>query len=300
MMDTAWMRMANVGGRASFLVGDECFDLAWLSEGTLPADPQLVIEQHWPAAAELARSIAPGSGRAPHPGEFCSPVPQPRAIFGVVANYPPAVAPTPRVPMVFGKFASAVVGPYDDIILPDPTRLPMGAEWTVLEAELAVVIGAGGRHIPQEEALGRVAGFTVAQDITERVHEFGPRGSSVGTMEYLSLKAMGKSLDTFCPLGPVIVTLEEFDDPLRLDLECRLNGRVVQRTSTAELLVGVPELVSFISAFITLHPGDVILTGTPTPLDGQLPRLTPGDLIETTITGIGTIQNHCVAENARV
>jgi 2-keto-4-pentenoate hydratase/2-oxohepta-3-ene-1,7-dioic acid hydratase in catechol pathway len=81
----------------------------------------------------------------------------------------------------------------------------MRSEWTGLEAELAVVIGAGGRHIAAAEAFGRVAGFVVAQDITERVHEFGPRSASVGTMNYLGLKAIGKSLDTFCPLGPVLV-----------------------------------------------------------------------------------------------
>lgn len=290
------MRLANVRGRASFLVDDEYVDLASLSQGRLPADPMQVIEHHWREATGLARKVAPGAGHRLHPGDLQSPVPRPTAIFGVVANYPPAIAPTPRVPMIFGKFPSAVIGPYDDIVLPDPTKLPMGAEWTVMEAELAVVIGTGGRHIPQADALDRVAGFTVAQDITERVHELGPTGTSVGTMNYASLKALGKSLDTFCPLGPAIVTLDEFADPLRLGLECRLNGRTVQHASTAELLVDVPELVSFVSAFVTLRAGDVILTGTPTPLDGQLPRLKRGDLIETTIDGIGTIRNRCVAE----
>jgi 2-keto-4-pentenoate hydratase/2-oxohepta-3-ene-1,7-dioic acid hydratase in catechol pathway len=111
-----------------------------------------------------------------------------------VANYPPAIAPTPLVPMVFGKFPSSVIGPFDNIRLPDATSLPMGAEWTVLEAELAVVIGVGGRRIRAQGALACVAGYTIAQDITERVHEFGPRGTSVGTMDYESLKAIGKSL----------------------------------------------------------------------------------------------------------
>lgn len=296
MIDTADMRMGNVRGRAALLVNDEYFDLASLSGGRLPTDPMLIIAHHWAEATELARNIVPGSGRKLQPADLQAPVPRPAAIFGVVANYPPAIAPAPRVPMVFGKFPGSVIGPYDDIVLPDPTRLPMGAEWTVLEAELAVVIGVGGRHIPRAAALDRIAGCTVAQDITERVHEFGPVGTSVGTMNYVSLKALGKSLDTFCPLGPVIVTLDEFDDPLRLDLECRLGGRLVQQASTAELLMDVPELISSISAFVTLRPGDVILTGTPTPLDRQLPRLANGDLIETTIDGIGTIRNRCVAE----
>lgn len=172
----------------------------------------------------------------------------------------------------------------------------MGAEWTVLEAELAVVVGSGGRRIPAADALRSVAGFTVAQDVTERVHEFGPRDTSVGTMDYASLKAMGKSLDTFCPLGPVLVTPDELSNPDDLTLECRLNGEVVQKASTSELLFGVGELVEFLSAFVTLRPGDVILTGTPTPLSGRLPRLSPGDVIETSIAGIGRLRNRCVRD----
>lgn len=288
--------MANVAGRATIVVGDEGFDLARLSGGELPSDPMLVIERHWTRATTLARSLRRGTGSPIDQDELEAPVPAPRSIFGLVANYPPAVLPTPRVPMVCGKFPSAVTGPFDDIRLPDPALLPMKAEWTVLEAELAVVMGTGGRRIRAEDALDRVAGFTVAQDITERIHEFGPRGTSVGTMRYESLKALGKSLDTFCPLGPDLVTLDELDNPLRLDLECRLNGRVVQKASTADLLMGVPDLVSFLSTFVTLRPGDVILTGTPTPIGGQLPRLSPGDVIETEITGIGTIRNRCIAD----
>jgi 2,4-didehydro-3-deoxy-L-rhamnonate hydrolase len=172
----------------------------------------------------------------------------------------------------------------------------MRSEWTVLEAELAVVIGQGGRRISAADAYKHVAGFTVAQDITERVHEFGPRGTSVGTMEYASLKAMGKSVDTYCPLGPMLVTVDELPVPNDLTIECRLNGQVVQKASTGELLFGVGELVEFLSAFVTLRPGDVILTGTPTPLEGPLPRLTVGDVIETSITGIGSLRNRCVAD----
>jgi 2-keto-4-pentenoate hydratase/2-oxohepta-3-ene-1,7-dioic acid hydratase in catechol pathway len=290
------MRFANVSGRGALVVGEETFDVADLSNGELPADPMTLISSHWDDVAHLARDVPIGAGRALSDAHLLSPVPLPGSIFGVVANYPPALLPVPPVPMVFGKFPSAVAGPFNDIRLPNPARLPMRSEWTVLEAELAVVIGAGGRHVAAADALGRVAGFVVAQDITERVHEFGPRGASVGTMNYLGLKALGKSLDSFCPLGPVLVTPDEFDDPNALDLECRLNGRVVQKASTAELLMGVADLVVFLSAFLTLRPGDVILTGTPTPLDGQLPRLAPGDVIETEIAGIGALRNTCVLD----
>ncbi len=199
--------------------------------------------------------------------------------------------------MVFDKFPSAVIGPFDDIRLPDARRLPMAAEWTVLEAELAVVIGRGGRHIAAEHALDAVAGYTIAQDITERVHEFGPRGTSVGTMDYESLKALGKSLDTFCPLGPELVTLDELPDPTRLDLECRLNGQLVQKASTADMLMGVADLIAFLSSFLTLRPGDIILTGTPTPITGPLPRISAGDVIETSIAGIGALRNNCIADS---
>ena len=199
--------------------------------------------------------------------------------------------------MVFGKFPGGYVA-VPGIRLPVAEKLPMMAEWTVLEAELAVVIGRCGRRVSAADALDWVAGFTVAQDITERVHEFGPRGTSVGTMEYASLKAMGKSFDTFCPLGPVLVSIDELPNPCDLALECKLNGEVVQKASTAELLFNVAELIEFLSGFVTLQPGDVILTGTPTPRGGQLPRLKPGDVIETTIAGVGTLQNRCIADPA--
>lgn len=290
------MRVANVAGRAAFVVNDEVFDVAEASDGALQSDPMTLLGEPVTELARLAQHCKPGAGLPLDECDLRASVPRPPSIFGLVANYPPAIRPEPCIPMVFGKFPSSVVGPFDDIQLPTPSSLPMGSEWTVLEAELAVVIGRGGRHVEAADALRRVAGFTVAQDITERVHEFGPSGSSVGTMEYASLKALGKSIDTFCPLGPMLVTLDEFDDALDLDIECRLNGEVVQKASTADLLVGVAELVSILSSFVTLGPGDVILTGTPTPLGGQLPRLAPGDVIETEIFGIGLMRNRCVLD----
>lgn len=291
------MRFANVDGRACLLVGDQAVDIAQASGGALPADPMAVIGR-WADLLDVAGKLSTCSASALEESNLRSPVPSPGSIFGLVANYPPATRPDPPVPMVFAKFAGSVCGPYDEIRLPVAQALPMLAEWTVLEAELAVVIGRRGRRVRAAEALGWVAGFMVAQDITERVHEFGPRGTSVGTMEYASLKSMGKSFDTFCPLGPVLVTLDELPSPRDLVLACKRNGDVVQKASTADLLFDVAELVEFLSAFVTLQPGDVILTGTPAPLGGQLPRLKPGDLIETSIVGIGTLRNLCVADTA--
>lgn len=289
------MRFANVAGRGCLVAADAVIDIAEASQGELPAHPMDLL-RIWPDLVAAAAMLAAGKPRPLDETRLGSPVPCPGSIFGLVANYPPATRPEPPVPMVFGKFPGSVCGPRDDIRLPAAETLPMRAEWTVPEAELAVVMGRGGRRIQARDSLEAVAGFTVAQDVTERIHEFGPRGSSVGTMQYASLKAMGKSLDTFCPLGPVLVTLDEFPAPDDLALECKLNGVVVQQASTADLLFGVSELIQFLSAFVTLRPGDVILTGTPTPVGGQLPRLAPGDVVETSIAGIGTLRNRCVAE----
>jgi 2-keto-4-pentenoate hydratase/2-oxohepta-3-ene-1,7-dioic acid hydratase in catechol pathway len=119
--------MANVGGNATLVLGEEGFDLAEVSGGQIPSDPMIVIEHHWEAARDVARSLAIGTGGPLDAGALRSPIPAPRSIFGLVANYPPAILPTPPVPMVFGKFPSAVVGPFDDVRLPPPALLPMQA-----------------------------------------------------------------------------------------------------------------------------------------------------------------------------
>ena len=289
------MRFANVAGRGAIVLSEGVVDIAEASNGDLPSDPMELLRR-WPELLEVSATWTSDLAVPIDESRFGSPVPTPGSIFGLVANYPPARRPDPPVPMVFGKFPNSVCGPYDEIRLPTAERLPMRAEWTVLEAELAVVIGRGGRRIRAAEAFDHVAGFMVAQDITERVHEFGPRGTSVGTMEYASLKAVGKSLDTYCPLGPCLVTVDELAAPNDLEIECKLNGEFVQQASTGALLFGVDELIEFLSAFVTLRPGDVILTGTPTPINGELPRLSAGDVVETSIAGIGTLVNLCVAD----
>lgn len=286
------MKFVNAGGRAALLDGNSVFDLERASGGTIASDPMTVLTTQWQAAQSLSVRGAVDGGIPLSEVRLGPPVPKPGAIFGLVANYPPAQKTA--LPMVFAKSPSAVAGPNDSVVLPDPRQLPMRQEWTVLEAELAFVVGRGGRHLNAHESLDSLAGYMIAQDITERMHEFGPTRSSVGTMEYASLKTLGKSFDTFCPIGPAIVTLDEFDDPADLLIECRLNGALVQKASTQEMLVSVPELVALLSTFVTLRPGDVCLTGTPTPLTGSLPRLRDGDTIQTEISGLGTLRNKCL------
>ena len=190
----------------------------------------------------------------------------------------------PEIPAIFAKFPTAVSGPHDDVVLPAGEST---ADW---EAELAVVFAGAGRRVGRERALDAVLGFTCAQDVSERRIQFAA----------MAQFAMGKSFDTFCPLGPAIVTLDEIDDPADVRVRCRVNGDVVQDGRTSDLVFDVPALVEWISSICTLRAGDVCLTGTPSGVGmARTPEvyLRPGDVIETEIDGVGTMRNRCVAES---
>lgn len=206
------------------------------------------------------------------------PVPSPR-IFGVGLNYVSHIeesgAATPKRPMLFMKPSTAAIGPQEAIVYP-----PEGRN-VHFEGELAVVIGRGGRHIAEADALDAVLGYTCANDVSERVIQ--------GEEMAMGLLLVGKGFDTFCPLGPVIATGL---DPTRLTLETRVNGTLRQRIETSDLLFSVAQLVSYLSRAVTLLPGDVIITGTPS---GVGP-LAPGDRIDITIDGVGTLSNPVAAE----
>ncbi len=188
----------------------------------------------------------------------------------------------PERPLVFTKFPSSVIGPEDAIVV-DAT-LTERVDW---EVELAAVVGRRMRDVPVEQALDGIFGYTVANDVSARDVQFGD-GQWV----------RGKSLDTFCPLGPAIVTADEIPDPQALALRTRVNGEAVQDSSTAEMLFGVAELLAFCSRSFTLEPGDLLLTGTPWGCgEFMTPRrsLHPGDVVETEVEGIGTLRNPVVA-----
>jgi 2-keto-4-pentenoate hydratase/2-oxohepta-3-ene-1,7-dioic acid hydratase in catechol pathway len=207
-----------------------------------------------------------------------APVETPR-IFGVGLNYVSHIREggqeTPPQPMLFMKPTTTVIGPGDDIVY------PREGKDVHYEAELAVVIGRKSRRLAEADALGAVLGYTCANDVSERVIQFAEM--ALGTM------LMGKSFDTFCPLGPVIATGL---DPTDLLLEARLNGETRQSINTSDLLFPVAELVAYLSSGITLLPGDVILTGTP----AGVGPMQPGDVVEIEIGGIGTLRNGVVAE----
>ena len=181
----------------------------------------------------------------------------------------------PSIPMLFMKHGSAVTGPGQPIIY------PYQGKNVHFEGELAVIIGKPARRVPEKEALDYVFGYTCANDVSERVIQF--------TEMDMGALLIGKSFDTFCPLGPVIATGL---DPTNLDMQTRVNGKIRQQINTSDLLFSVAKLVSYISDAFTLLPGDVILTGTPS---GVGP-MEPGDLIEIEISGIGVLRNPVEAE----
>jgi acylpyruvate hydrolase len=213
-------------------------------------------------------------------------VPQPRRVICVGLNYRAHVDESPRdlptYPVLFTKWASSLIADGAPILLPPEES---AADY---EAELAVVMGARGRRIEREHALEHVAGFTIANDISMREHQNR-------THQWLQ----GKAWDSSTPLGPALVTLDELEDPLALDIALELNGVEMQRSSTALLIFDIPTLIAAISAFTELEPGDVILTGTPggVGLRRDPPvALHDGDLLRVTIAGLGALENRVLAE----
>jgi 2-keto-4-pentenoate hydratase/2-oxohepta-3-ene-1,7-dioic acid hydratase in catechol pathway len=234
--------------------------------------------------AERAAALAPGD---PVPADATPMAPlRPASIVCVGLNYRDHILESgmdrPEQPLLFAKLRSAVIGPGEAIEI-DPS-ITTQVDW---EVELAVVIGRRARNIGVLDALDHVFGYTVANDVSARDLQFGD-----------GQWTRGKSLDTFGPLGPVVVTPDELGDPQALSLRTRVNGEVVQESSTREMLFGVAEIIAYCSSSFTLEAGDVLLTGTPWGCGAfaDPPRfLHPGDVVEVEVDGIGTLENPVVA-----
>jgi 2-keto-4-pentenoate hydratase/2-oxohepta-3-ene-1,7-dioic acid hydratase in catechol pathway len=220
------------------------------------------------------------------PGQVTAPVPRPGKIVAVGLNYSDHAAEQggkvdlPERPMLFAKFPTAVVGPGATVEW-DP-RLTDGVD---LEAELGVVIGRTARRVSQAEALDHVLGYTCINDVTAR-------DLQVADKQFVR----GKSLDTFCPMGPVLVTSDELHDPGALDIRSWHNDEPMQDSNTANLIFDVAHLISFCSQAFTLEPGDVICTGTPSGVGWfREPRVTmhDGDVMTVEVEGIGRLSNPC-------
>ena len=180
----------------------------------------------------------------------------------------------PTEPIVFFKATSAMCGPNDNVVI------PKSSEKTDWEVELAFVVGKKASYVPEEEALDHVAGYVLHNDYSEREFQIERGGQWV----------KGKSCDTFAPLGPFLATADEIENPENLKMWLKVNGETVQNGNTNKLIFGIAHLVSYLSQFMTLEPGDVVSTGTPpgVGLDFDPPRyLKPGDIVELGIDGLG-------------
>ncbi len=275
-------RLANVDDRAALVDADDnYFDLATISGGSVGPDPMDAIAQ-MARLHELAAQLGSHepTGRLVD-ATLGAPVPRPRNSFGIGLNYADHVAEggaeIPESPVIFTKFPSCIVGPTADVEL----RTRAGD----YEAELVVVIGTGGRDIGAADAWDHVAGATIGQDISDRKLQFAAKPPHFD---------MGKSRDTYGPIGPVLVSPDLLADRDAVGITCDVNGERRQDSSTEHLIRDVPELVSYISEILTLAPGDLIFTGTPEGVGmAQGKLLQPGDVITTTIEGVGTLTNHC-------
>jgi 2,4-diketo-3-deoxy-L-fuconate hydrolase len=229
----------------------------------------------WAAAnAANAPRVAPST-------RWAAPVCRPSKIVCIGLNYRDHARETgaelPKEPIVFFKATSAMVGPYDDLVL------PRGSRKTDWEVELAVVIGRRASYVELEDALDYVAGYAVHNDYSEREFQLERGGQWV----------KGKSADTFAPIGPQLVTRDEIDDPQSLPLWLEVNGERYQQGNTSDMIFGVAELVSYLSRFMSLLPGDIISTGTPAGVGmGLKPQrfLSAGDVCRLGIAGLGESQ----------
>lgn len=274
------MRLATVeheqSTSAARAEGDDYVLLPFKDVGELLAHPRWETE----AAADGARvpaSATPIRTLLPHPNK----------IICLGLNYASHIAemgrPTPEFPTLFAKYDGALIGPNDDVIL------PFVSEKTDWEAELGVVIGTSGRHVDADKALDLVAGYTVVNDVTVRDWQHRTR-------EFLS----GKTFEATTPVGPHLVTGDEVPEGASgLAISCEVDGVEMQRSNTSDLLFSVRDTIAYISTIITLQPGDLIAMGTPGGVGaGRDPQvfLKPGQVLVTTIEGIGELRNTCTPE----
>lgn len=276
-------RLANVRRRAALLDGPWWYDLAAVTGDESLADPMAAIGRHGElhAAAAGLSSAEPGG---PIEGETLGVcVPRPSKVFGIGLNYrshaEESNLPLPPTPLTFTKFPSCLTGPDDDVVLSGHA-----VDW---EVEIVAVIGTGGRFISRETAWSHVAGLTLGQDISDRQVQL------TGTPPQFCL---GKSFDTYGPIGPAVVSLDAFGDPDDVGLWCDVAGERMQDARTSDLIFSVPALVEYLSEICTLVPGDLIFTGTPSGVGASRGRfLQPGDVIESGAEVIGAMRNACTA-----
>lgn len=279
------MRIASRRGWALLVSGSRAVNIAKSSDGRFGPSVADLLET-WDDFRGWAETVdfSIEDGEPVVLSELEAPSPTPRQVFAIGLNYRDHADESgfayPETPPTFTKFRSSFAGPVSSLTLPNDT-----VDW---EAELVVVIGRTAADVEEDQAWRYVAGLTVGQDFSERTLQLS------GPAPQFSL---GKSYAGFAPQGPWLVTPDEFENPSNLAIECTINGTSVQSSRTDQLIFTIPQLVARLSAITTLYPGDVIFTGTPAGVGmARDPQwfLKDGDVVETTIEGIGTLRQTCI------
>ena len=260
-------------------------------QDSIPATLQAILET-WDTCRQAIETVVETAQPLDEPPQqWCPPIPTPEKILCIGLNYADHARETgaalPTEPVVFSKLAPALTGHEQ------PIELPEVSDQVDYEAELVVVIGRGGRHIPPDQAWEHVGGLTCGHDVSARDWQKLKSGG-----QWL----LGKSFDTFAPVGPFVVTADECCPPLELDIALRLNGQVMQQSNTRNLIFSVADLIAHISQVTTLRSGDLIFTGTPPGVGcARVPPrfLQPGDVAEVEIEGIGVLRNPVVQGTRR-
>jgi 2,4-didehydro-3-deoxy-L-rhamnonate hydrolase len=275
------MHLGNLDGRAVLVREAGYLDVHAASEGRFGPDPMTVLAD-W-APFRVWADEARGAWHELDEKRLGPPVPAPRQVFAVAVNYRDHAAEAnielPEHPLVFTKFPSCITGPFSPVLLPTDR-----ADW---EVELVVVVGRESYGVEAAKAWDVVAGLTVGQDISERRIQF---------RKPFPHFSVAKSLPTFGPIGPVLVTPDELATRDDLEITCKINGELMQTSRTSNLVFSVPRLIVELSSAVRLFPGDLIFTGTPSGVGSSRdPRryLRPGDVIESRVEGIGAMRNEC-------
>jgi len=274
-------KLANIVGRAALIDGENYYDLETISNGDFDKDTSSALNN-----LEGLKKLSSGLSEAEPTGSLKdvridAPVSAPKNCFAVGLNYrnhaEEAGMDIPVVPMIFTKHTTCLVGPNSDI--------EMRSDHVDYEAELVVVIGKPGKDINKDNAWDHVAGLCIGQDISDRKVQFSSKPPQFN---------LGKSFDTFGPIGPYLVSPDGLKDKQSLQIECKVNEEIRQKDNTNDLIFDIPSIISYLSEIVTLNTGDVIFTGTPGGvgvMEGKF--LKEGDIVTTSIKGLGVLKNTC-------
>tara|TARA_B100000287_G_scaffold392520_1_gene405008 strand:- start:205 stop:1074 length:870 start_codon:yes stop_codon:yes gene_type:complete len=274
-------KLANIEGRAALVEGENYYDLETLSSGKFDKDTSNALN-NLNGLSELSKdlSISEPTGLLRNV-RIDAPISAPKNCFAVGLNYKnhaeEAGMDIPAVPMIFTKHTTCLVGPN--------ATIEMRSDHVDYEAELVVVIGSTGKDIQKDKAWDHVAGLCVGQDISDRTVQFSSKPPQFN---------LGKSFDTFGPMGPYLISPDLLEDKDSLQIECKVNEEIRQKDNTNDLIFNIPSIISYLSEILTLNTGDVIFTGTPGGvgvMEGKF--LKEGDVLRTSIEGIGVLENKC-------